>query len=188
MEPTDDELISAYRQGDDQAFKVLIERYVNPIYAFARRMSGTAEDAEDVSQETFVKVWKTIDRYKLTGTFKAWIFAIARNTAIDRLRKKRIPVFSDFETAEGTNSVVDSMSDPDTLPVALIKKAEDKKLLDSGLAILPPEDREILALHYGEKLTFETIGTMLKKPLNTVKSRHRRALAKLRDYLEEWNE
>ena len=188
MEPTDDELVESYRKGNEQAFKTLIERYVNPIYVFARRMAGTGEDAEDVAQETFVKVWKTIDRYKLTGTFKAWIFAIARNTAIDKLRKKKVPVFSDFETAEGTNSLVDTLGDPETLPATLIKKAEDKGLLDSGLANIAPLDREILTLHYTEELTFEAIGKILKKPLNTVKSRHRRALAKLKDYLEEWNE
>ena len=188
MEPTDDELIESYRSGNEQAFKALIERYVNPIYVFARRMSGNGEDASDVSQETFVKVWRTIDRYKLTGTFRAWIFAIARNTAIDRLRKKKVPVFSDFETTEGTNSLVDSLSDPETLPATLIKKAEDKGLLESGLSVLSVEDREILTLHYTEEMTFETIGKLLKKPLNTVKSRHRRALAKLKDYLEEWNE
>ena len=188
MEQSDDELISAFREGDEEAFKTLIDRYVNPIYIFARRMCGTGGDAEDVSQETFVKVWKTLPRYKMTGTFKAWIFAIARNTAIDRLRKKRIPVFSEYETAEGKNSLVDTLGDPDTLPATLIAKAEQKGILDAGLSTLPFEDREILTLHYAEELTFEAIGKLLKKPLNTVKSRHRRALAKLKDYLEEWNE
>ena len=182
MELTDDELVENYRTGDEAAFKALIERYVDPIYVFARRMTGTNADAEDVSQETFVKVWRMIDRYKLTGTFKAWI------SAIDRLRKKKVPVFSDFETAEGMNSLVDTLSDPETLPSTLIKKAEDKNLVESGLAALSVEDREILTLHYTEELTFEAIGKMLKKPLNTVKSKHRRALAKLKGYLEEWNE
>ena len=188
MECTDDELISAFRAGDELAFKTLIERYVDPIYIFARRMCGTNEDAKDVSQETFVKVWKTLPRYKLTGTFKAWIFAIARNTAIDRLRKKKIPVFSDYDTAEGRNSLVDTLGDPDTLPETLIAKAEEKGVIEGALSKLPPEDREILALHYSEELTFEAIGKILKKPLNTVKSRHRRALAKLKDTLAEWNE
>ena len=86
------------------------------------------------------------------------------------------------------NSLVDTLSDPETLPSTLIKKAEDKNLVESGLAALSVEDREILTLHYTEELTFEAIGKMLKKPLNTVKSKHRRALAKLKGYLEEWNE
>ena len=186
MEPTDDELIQRYRNGEGDAFDLLVGRYVDPIYSFVRRLS--AADAEDISQETFVKAWKMLDRYKMTGTFKAWIFAIARNTAIDKLRKKKSQVFSDFEADDGSNALVDTLSDPETLPANLIKKAEDKGLLESGLATLPLEDREILTLHYSEEMTFDAIGELLKKPLNTVKSRHRRALLKLRDYLEEWNE
>ncbi len=185
MDFTDDELIVQYRNGDEAALKTLIDRYADQIYSFARRMTGTNADAEDVAQETFVKAWRTIDRYKLTNTFKAWLFQIARNTAIDRLRKKKINVFSDFEDAEGKNPLVDSLSDPETLPETLIAKAEEQHLLDSGLMSLSPPDREILLLHYSEELTFEEIGRMLKKPPNTVKSRHRRALQKLRDFFEQ---
>jgi RNA polymerase sigma-70 factor (ECF subfamily) len=188
MPPTDDTLIESYRNGDEAAFKFLIERYVSPIYIFSRRMSGSSEDASDISQETFVKVWKTLPRYKMTNTFKAWIFAIARNTAIDKLRKKRISVFSEFETSEGRNSVLDTLGDPETLPATLIQKAEDKKLLDGAFVILPLEDREILTLHYSDEMTFEAIGKLLNKPLNTVKSKHRRALAKLKNYFEKTDE
>lgn len=185
MEKTDDELISEYRTGDEQALQQLIERYLQPIYAFTRRMTNREGEVDDVVQETFVKVWQKLPRYKMTGTFKAWVFAIARNTAIDRLRKKKIPVFSDYEDSSGKNALVESLSDPETIPETLIEKAEMKGLLDKGLSLLSPEDVEILTLHYGDDMTFDEIGEIVKKPLNTVKSRHRRALAKLRDYFEK---
>ena len=185
MEYSDDDLILQYRAGDQKAFDELVIRYLDQIYGFARRMTGNAGEAEDIAQETFVKVWKMLHRYRTTNTFKSWVFAIARNTAIDRLRKKKTPVFSDFENAEGKNSVTDTATDPDTIPEMLIEKAETKKLLDGALADLPPVDREILVLHYSDDLTFEAIGKILKKPLNTVKSRHRRALQRLRDYFEK---
>lgn len=185
MEKTDDELISEYRLGDEVAFKTLIERYMKPIYTFTFRMTGKQGEAEDITQETFVKVWQKLPKYKMTNTFKAWIFAIARNTAIDRLRKKRVALFSDYEDATGKNTFVENLTDPEMLPTKLIERAEQRGLLDKSLLGLDPGDREILTLHYGEDMTFEAIGKLVKKPLNTVKSRHRRALAKLREYFEK---
>lgn len=182
MERTDDQLITEYRQGDETAFKELVERYIHGIYAFTFRLTGREAEANDIAQETFVKVWKKLPAYKLSGTFKSWIFAIARNTAIDHLRKKRSSVFSDFEDEGGKNFLTETLSDPDTIPAELIRKAEEKGLLDEGLDTLSVEDREILSLHYDDEMTFEEIGEIVKKPLNTVKSRHRRALAKLREY------
>ncbi|MBP7804607.1 MAG: RNA polymerase sigma factor [Candidatus Pacebacteria bacterium] len=184
MERTDDQLITEYRQGDETAFKELIERYIHPIYAFTFRLTGREAEANDIAQETFVKVWKKLPVYKLSGTFKSWIFAIARNTAIDYLRKKKSAVFSDFENESGKNSLTETLSDPDTIPAELIRKAEEKELLGGGLETLSVDDREILSLHYDQEMTFEEIGAIVKKPLNTVKSRHRRALAKLRTYFE----
>lgn len=184
MDSTDDELIAQYREGSEEAFAALMERYLKPIYGFSRRMAGAA-DAEDVVQETFVKVWRTLPRYKMTNTFRSWIFAIARNTAIDRLRKKKSAVFSDFEDATGRNSLLESLSDPELLPATLIERAEQKGLVERALAEIEPEDREILHLHYSEEMTFDAIGEIVKKPPNTVKSRHRRALMRMREFLEK---
>lgn len=183
---SDDKLVASYNAGDQEALNSLIHRYLNQIYIFAHRMTGSQEEAKDIAQETFVKVWRTIARYKMTGTFKAWIFAIARNTAIDKLRKKKSAVFSDFEDVNGKNTLTETLSDPETLPATLIEKAEKNGLLGKALLTLNPDDRAILSLHYSEDMTFEMIGKTLKKPLNTVKSRHRRALARLREYFEKY--
>lgn len=185
MEKTDDELISDYLSGNEPAFKTLTERYIGQIYRFTYRMTGDQSAAEDITQETFVKVWKNLHKYKMTNTFKSLLFTIAKNTTLDHLRKKKIPVFSQFEDSEGKNMLIETLGDPDTLPENLIKKAEQKGLLDECLKIVNPDDREILILHYQDEFTFETIGAILKKPLNTVKSRHRRALAKIRQFLEK---
>ncbi len=184
-ELSDDELISSYRTGDNEAIKVLIDRYMKPIYTFTYRMTGNRGEAEDVTQETFVKMWRTIGRYKMTNTFKSLLFTIARNTALDHLRKKKSLVFSDFEDSSGRNTLVETLSDPDTLPETLIAKAELSGSLTKNLLALSPPDREILALHYEQDMTFEAIGKILGKPLNTVKSRHRRALTKLREEFEK---
>lgn len=185
MEKTDDELISEYRSGVQESLVLLIERYTKPIFSFAYRMTGKRSDAEDITQETFMKIWQTLPRYKLTNTFRSWIFTIARNTALDRLRKKKMLVFSDFDDAAGKNVLVETLSDPNTLPETLIAKAEQTGMLNKSLLSLSEKDREILILHYEHDMTFETIGKILHSPLNTIKSRHRRALQKLREYLEK---
>ena len=185
MEQTDDELIEAYRAGDGQAFRTLVDRYTPQLYGFSYRMTHRAEESEDIVQETFVKVWKTLERYRSEGTFRPWIFAVARNTIIDHLRKKKMPVVSDYDTAEGKNVLMETVADPEALPLELLEKAERKGLLQKGLDALSPDDREVLLLHYGEEMTFDAIGTMLKKPLNTVKSRHRRAILKLKEYFKD---
>jgi RNA polymerase sigma-70 factor (ECF subfamily) len=188
MEKTDDELISEYRSGNEGALKILIERYTKPIYIFTFRMSGNQGEAEDITQETFVKMWRSLPKYKMTNTFRSLLFTIARNTALDHLRRKKVAVFSDFEDAEGNNFLTETLSDPETLPQTIIEKAEQTGSLNKSLLLLSPEDREILLLHYEQDMTFETIGTILQKPLNTVKSRHRRALAKLRESIEKQDE
>ena len=186
MEKTDEELILEYLSGEEEAFKILITRYTKPLYFFTYRMTGKAELSEDILQDVALKIWKTIGRYKIgSGTFKSWIFTIARNTTIDQLRKKKMPVISDFDTNDGHNYLMETVSDPETIPAKLIEKAEEKNMIDGAMQSLSLDEREILTLHYQEEMTFETIGKMLKKPLNTVKSRHRRAVMKLKKYLEE---
>ena len=185
MEKTDDELILEYRNKDESAFNLLIERYAKPLYGFAYRMTGKKELAEDIVSETCIKVWKKISSYSVgNNTFKSWVFTIARNTTIDQLRKKKMPVVSDFDTKDGNNYLMETVYDLDTLPATLIEKAEQKKMIDGALSSLSFENKEILTLHYQEEMTFEAIGKILDKPLNTVKSRHRRALVKLKEYLE----
>ena len=185
MEKTDDELIAEYRSGDYEALQVLFKRYTNALYGFTYRMTHKSDEAEDITQETFIKVWKMLPSYKMTNTFKSWIFTIARNTTIDRLRKKKSNVFSDFDSSDGTNWLTETITDEADLPDELVQKAQDKKLLDGGLETLAADEKEILLLHYSEDMTFDAIGKILKKPLNTIKSKHRRALAKLREYFEQ---
>ncbi len=185
MDKTDDELIAEYRNGDETAFRTLIERYLNQIQRFSFRMSNKNDTASDITQETFVKVWKNLHKYEKENTFKSWIFTIARNTAIDYLRKKKALNFSDFDNEDGKNFITETIADQDTIPEFLIEKAENKKILDDALETINPLEKEVLLLHYQEEMTFENIGKMVGEPLNTVKSRHRRALAKLRKNLEK---
>ena len=185
MEKSDDDLIAEYISGNEDSFKQLVTRYTKPLYFFVFRMTSKKELSEDILQDAFLKIWKTINRYKIgSNTFKSWIFTVTRNTAIDQLRKKKMLVVSDFDTEDGHNYLMETIPDPETIPEKLIIRAEEKNMVEGALQSLTIDEREILTLHYQEEMTFEKIGEILKKPLNTVKSKHRRALLKLRSFLE----
>ena len=129
MEKSDKYLVLDYLNGDETALNIIIRRHLKLVYNFAYRLTGRAQDSEDISQETFIKIWKNIKRYDQNQEFKTWLLAIAKNTAIDWLRKRKDFVFSDFETAEGKNSITDFLADFAPMPDKVALQAEDKKFI-----------------------------------------------------------
>lgn len=186
QEENDEDIILSYKNGDEEAFKKLINRYTSPLYNFTARIAGK-NDASDIVQEIFIKVWKNIHRFdEQKASFKTWIFTIGRNTITDFLRKKKNLLFSDMgkEENEDMNSFADNIPASDLLPDAAMQKLQNTEFLNKILERLPPNYQEVLTLHYQEEMTFEEIGKILKKPLNTVKSQHRRAIIELRKMLD----
>ncbi len=182
MRETDEELIREYIAGNQEALKILIERYTPEIYNFVIRFVG-ATNAPDVTQDVFIKVWRNIKKFKVKrAQFKTWLFTIARNTTTDFLRKKKSTVFSDLDTEE--DSFSESIQDETILPDVAIVKLEDTKLLNELLSQLPTDYQTVLMLYYQEDMTFKEIGKVLGKPLNTVKNYHFRAIKRLRGLLD----
>lgn len=184
---TDQELLEAYHNGDEQAFAHLVERYLGPLFRFLVRMVGDRGIAEDLVQEVFVKAWKRMSSFDMTKSFKTWIFTIAKHTAIDYLRKQKRTwpfVFSFDEGGDGDErSMMETVADPRPLVSVLLEDKERAASLDMALAALSDEGRTVVLLHDGEDMTFQEIADMLKKPMNTVKSRYRRSLEALRTRL-----
>lgn len=184
MERSDEELLAAYLRDDEAAFSELVERHLGAVYSFVVRFVGDQHDAEDIVQETFLKAWKSAKSYREEASkFKTWVLRIARNTAIDHLRKKKHIPFSAFDTEEGVNVLAETVPDSEELPDEKLAKAMDAESLTHAMQSLSPESREILLLHYTNGLTFLEIGEMLGQPQNTVKSRHHRAVLSLRKVL-----
>lgn len=184
MEKDDKKLIEDFLDGDTQAFALLVEHNIKLVYRYVFRMTKNTEDAEDITQETFVKIWRNLHKFDFDKNFRTWILGIAHNTAIDTLRKRKSFAFSDFEIPDGADSISDTIADTAPLPPEIFARAEQRKLLDSALAQISPLYREILMLSLEEELTFNEIGIIFNKPLNTVKSQYRRALMTLRKILE----
>jgi len=183
MEKSDSQLISEYLSGDDDALSFLVHRHTKSIYNFAFRISRNNDDAEDIVQESFYKAWKNLKNFRPGENFTAWLFRITKNTAFDLLRKRRSTALSLFENESGDNVLLETLKDTEPLPFELLAKKEDEKTIALILEKIPPIYREVLVLRYYHEFTFDEIGNVLGKPLDTVKSQHRRALILLRKML-----
>lgn len=181
MERADQQLISDYLGGDNQALEVLVRRYLSSIRNFVYRLVGSPEATDDITQEIFFKVWRNLSRYNDKFSFRTWIYQIARNASIDWLRKKKLIPFSAFDLDE--EDIAYEPVDEAPLPDELFARQELGVLLEEALAQIDPENRSIILLHLNDNLTFAEIAEVVGRPINTVKSRYRRALLVLRSFL-----
>ncbi len=180
---SDDEYIAAALKGNEQAFGMLMERYLPAVYTFALRLTGNGDDAEDIAQEALFKTWKHLKRFKRGASFKTWLFSIARNTAIDHARKKKPLLFTELTHPDANEDFEHGLEGDEPAADILFDKDADASVVAAALDTLPVLQREVLTLHYREELTLQEIATILKTPLNTVKSRDRRALQALKKAL-----
>lgn len=179
MEGRDEELIIRYLEGEDLAFKDLIDKYTNPIYNYSAKFLGK-EKAKDITQDIFVKIWKNLKRFDSEkSSFKTWLLTIAHNTIIDQFKKKRMITFSELDFED--NIFIENIKDETILIDEDLQKIEESEDLNKLISELPEKYREVLILHYQEEMTFSEIAEILKKPMNTVKSYHYRALIILKD-------
>jgi len=186
MEISDKQLVSNYLKGDEKSLEILIKRYLNPIYSFVYYYINNQEEAEDITQEVFIKVWRNLKKFDRSKSFKTWIFSIAKNTCIDNARKKQKEIpFSKFENKNGKNMVSETIIDKSLLPNNILEKKDIIKLLNSKIKKLSKKYRQVLILKHNEGLTFQEISDILKEPLNTIKSRYRRALLHLKEIIIE---
>ena len=179
MDTGDNKLVEEYLGGEEAAFSELVKKYLKPIYNFIFRLVSNRETAEDLTQEVFVKTWKNIKRYNPNKNFKTWLFAIAKNTTFDWLKKKKEIPFSAFEEKEGNNAL-ENISSDEFLPDEILERKNIAEELDAILQKLPPHYRAVLLLHYKEDFSLHEIAEILNESYNTIKSRHQRGLLKIK--------
>jgi RNA polymerase sigma-70 factor (ECF subfamily) len=195
MEKTDLQLIEEctystnYQKNGRDSFNILVKRHVNSVYLFIFKLIGNKEDAEDITQETFIKVWQKLSKFDMNKNFKTWLFSIAKNTAIDKLRKKRSINFTSLDTDEtevldGGSNFESNLADTEPLPDEIFAKKESTDALLKALAQLSDNQKLIIHLHITEDLTYEEISEIIGSPMNTVKGQFRRSILKLKNILE----
>ncbi len=169
--------------GSDVAFAELMRVHAPALIRFVERMLRDSRVAEDVVQETFLKVWKSLHTFDQQKKISTWLFQIAKNTAIDYARKKKIPVVSFTAYDDGERDIFEFVPSAEPLPDAVLARAETISEIYAAVETLGPAMAMVVRLHLEEGLTFAEISVVLGQSIDTVKSRYRRALLRLREEL-----
>jgi RNA polymerase sigma-70 factor (ECF subfamily) len=170
------------RRGDPDAFDALLARYQNRLFRYLLRLTANSAVAEDLFQETWLRVITRIHRYDERRPFEPWLFSVARNLAIDHLRKAS-PESLDEPSDTGETRVARLGADEPGSLERLLER-ERRGQLEKRLEELPALYREALSLRFEEEMAFGEIAEVLAAPVSTVKSRVQRALATLRERMK----
>jgi RNA polymerase sigma-70 factor (ECF subfamily) len=185
---SDQDVVRWAREGHERAFRELIRRYERPVFSLIYRMVRDRELAEDLAQETFVKVLNAIDSYRPEYKFSSWIFKIANNAAIDHLRRRELDTLSlegarDATTPERAEATALQISDRGETPLQEMEARELGASIERAIERLRPEYRSCILLRHVEDKSYEEIAEILSLPLGTVKTYIHRARAELRETL-----
>ena len=182
VQPTDEELIARFQNGDAYAFDLLVKRYKDPLLNFIYRFIGDLVESEDIVQETFYRVYKNKHYYKEVAKFSTWIYTIAGNLAKTELRRrKRRKVFSIHKESpiDKEFELPDLKSDPEKEVNTIVTE----KIIQKAISSLPQKFRQVIVLRDIQGFSYEEISGIIKVPLGTVKSRVNRARLKLQEDL-----
>ena len=185
---TDHDLIALARTGSEKAYRELLDRYQRPVFSLVYRMVRDRELAEDLAQETFVKVFNHLDRFNPKYKFSSWIFKIASNLAIDSLRKKEPQMVSldgsrHAETPDEIEATRITVESKDENPEEFLEAKELGQEIEQAIGRLRPDYRTAILLRHVEGRAYEEIAEIMSVPLGTVKTYIHRARAELRESL-----
>lgn len=176
---SDENLIARTRQGELAAFEQLVERHRSIVFRVAARIVGP-DDAEDVSQDAFLRAFHRLDQYRGTATFRTWLLQITQNTALNRLAwARRRPTEATGEPGDAADR------DPVHQPAAALEDRERQERLELKLRTLRPEYRSLLVLRDLEGLSYNEIADVLDMPIGSVKGRLHRARGELIELLRK---
>ena len=185
----DEELAAEAKAGSRDAFEELVRRYEKPLYNYIRKFIGNSSDAEDLFQETFLRVYKYLDRLRPNSPVRPWIFRIATNLCKDQLRyRKRHPTVSlnrMTDEKDGGTQLGDAIQTPEPGPRELSMEREMAERVQEAVARLSSKHRAVFLMARYDGMAYEEIATTLRIPVGTVKSRMNKAVNLLLDMLEE---
>ena len=192
MTHSDAALIARCQKADVAAFNEIVGRYKGKIYSYVYRMTGNAEDAEDLTQEVFVKMYTSIHGFRAEASLSTWLFRIAGNLCVDSFRRKKVrpnALSLDAPINEGDSEGAGrEIPDGALAPETLLGRKELSAHIQAAIAKLPPKLRSAIVLHDVEGLAYEEIAEVEKVPLGTVKSRIFNGRVALRETLRPYLE
>jgi len=189
----DEALMLRYQRGEVRAFEILLTRHRRPVFNFILRFVGSREIAEDLLQDTFLRVIKGADKYERKAKFTTWLYTIARNLCVDQSRRQKHRKAQSLDAplskgSEGGGTLLDVVPGNE---MGSDRKANSKELhqrLHGAIAALSEEQREVFLMREFLDMPFKQIADVVGVPENTVKSRMRYALEKLRLELHEYQD
>ena len=180
---SDEELIAQFQNGDLYAFDIIVQRYKDQLLNFAYRFLGNYEEAEDVVQETFLRLYRNRHAYRQIAKFSTWLYTITSNLSKTELRKRKrrkLVSISDLGYDEKEYELEDGHADTEREVDSVLKE----EIIQKAIEELPPRFRQVIILRDVKGLSYEEVGEILKIPLGTVKSRVNRARLKLQSKLQ----
>jgi len=179
-----DATLAAASEGDEGAWRRLVEAYSGRVFGLLVRQCGDRELAEEITQATFVKIVVKLGEYQETGRFESWLFRIAMNRLRDEMRRRKRQA-SSVDFAETPPESIGYADPEHAAPADPLMQAEQVSQLHQAIDRLPEADRELLHLRYTAELSYQQIADSLDQPLGTVLARGHRALKKLKTMLTE---
>jgi len=187
-EVSDIDLVKRSQTGDTRAFDMLVTKYRGRIYAMTYHLIQNETEAWDLAQEAFIKAWRALPGFKLDAGFYTWLYRIAHNVTYDWLRKKRIQgdgEFDDERTEHRAAAGAETTPKGDPAPDMALRNAELGGRIQTAIARLSPEHRQVIVLREVEGLAYEEIAAMVPCSLGTVMSRLFYARKKLQEQLKD---
>ncbi|MCD6221215.1 sigma-70 family RNA polymerase sigma factor [bacterium] len=187
MKMSEQQLVERAKNGDTKAFEELMKRTQTNIYNLGLRLLGNKEDAADLMQETYIKAYENLDRFEGRSSFSTWLYRIATNNALMKLRKEKNKKVSIDELKKfGDKSYKIEISDWSENPSSYFKSAELKEVLQKAIDSLPPKYKSVFILHDVEGLPLTEVAQILSLSVPAVKTRVHRSRMYLREKISEY--
>jgi RNA polymerase sigma factor (sigma-70 family) len=178
---TDTEIISRVLKGEQQLFSELVSRYQNYVFTLVMRMTQNREDAEEVSQDVFVKTYRSLADFRGDSKFSTWLYTITRTTCITFLRKKKLETTS----LDNEKTMIQLENQESSFKANQIEQKSRTAMVNRAIRFLSPDDQQVISLFYKGEQSLEEIGQILGMEPNNVKVKLHRARQRLKEKMEK---
>ena len=179
---TDTEIISRVLKGEQQLFAGLVERYQNYVFTLVLRFTDNREDAEELSQDIFVKAYRSLADFRGDSKFSTWLYTIVRTSCITFLRKKKL----DTTSIDNEKTFIQLENRESGFKANIIEQKSRQAMVNEAIKLLSPDDAQIITLFYKAEQSLEEIGNVIGADPNTVKVKLHRARQRLKEKMEKY--
>ena len=175
---SDSELISAFKNGDIKGYNQIVLKYQQQVYWVIRKMVNNHDDADDITQEVFIKVYSALKNFREESNLFTWLYRIATNYSINHIRKTKIKNTVSFEVVQDPIESTDQRSDE------VLDEEKRRYLLEAAIETLPAQQRTVFNMRYYDELSYEEISKIMKRSVGGVKANYFHAVKKLGEFLK----